>query len=166
MRGPRHVHPSADIGSIAGHRILDRARHGSQRSLVQDILDAGTGTLAGLEIAYVSLHKPKAGPGLGLHQSLHLIEILSVSGGKIIEPDHVLAKLQQRLEEVGSNEASHSGDQPGGGTGGQVFSYLGVVASHEVLGMEQRTEPLRARRVTGRGQERIVREGGSGAGSS
>ncbi len=91
-RCDQHVEEAVDIGRIGEQRILDGARHGAERSLVQDIIDARACRAAGVELADVALDEAKVRPlGWG-HARLDLIEIFLVPGGKVVQADHVLAK--------------------------------------------------------------------------
>ena len=53
-------------------------------------------------------------PGRRSHPVLDLVKIILVPGGKIIEPYHPLAQLEQGLKQIGTDEAGNTGHQPSG----------------------------------------------------
>ena len=48
----------------------------------------------------------------GAKRRSDLVEIALVSGGEVVEPDDVLVQVEQRLEQVGADEAGDSRDEP------------------------------------------------------
>src|SRR5690606_13921064 len=63
-------------------------------------------------IADIALDETESGPGIRAHIRGHLIQIVLMAGGEVVQPDHLLARRQQRLQEVGANETGTPGHQP------------------------------------------------------
>ena len=49
--------------------------------------------------------------GVG-NQPLQFVQIAAMSGGEIVEADHLPARAQKRLDEVRADEPGRTGDQP------------------------------------------------------
>ena len=112
-RRHQHVQKAGDVAAVGEDRVFNRARHGAQRSLVQDVIDVGTGRAAGVQIADIATHHVETAPLRGGDALLHLIQVALATGGKIIQADHALIELEQRLQQIGADETGHAGDKPG-----------------------------------------------------
>ena len=112
-RGDQHVDKAGDIGGVGRNGIGDAARHRAERRLMQHVIDALTGAATGVEVADVALDEFEPCPLRWLDERLHLIEVALIAGRKIIQPDDPLIELEQRLQQIGADEAGDAGDQPG-----------------------------------------------------
>ena len=65
------------------------------------------------QLADVALDEVELGPLPWGDQSLDFIEVALVAGGEIVEADHALVEFEQGFEQVATNEASHTGNEPG-----------------------------------------------------
>ncbi len=111
-----------DVVGVGGERILNEARHRTQGRLMQHILHPGAGSAAVGQLADIALDEAEALPGLLAQPRAYLIEIELIAGGEVIQPHHLLAHGKQGLQQVGTDESGHAGDQPGGGVGGEQLT--------------------------------------------
>lgn len=58
--GDQHVQKAVDVGGVGGQRVFDRAWHGAEGGLVEDVGDAGAGAAAVVGVADVALDEVKA----------------------------------------------------------------------------------------------------------
>ena len=109
----QHVHKAVDIALVGPDGILNGARHRAQRGLVQDIVHALTGLAAGCQIPDIALEEGEIVPlGCG-DAGMDVVQIVLVAGGKIVQADDPLVQLEQGFQEIGADEASYTGDEPG-----------------------------------------------------
>ena len=74
-------------------------------------LRAGRGGTAGVDVPDVAFNEPK--PRRSVRPwAQDGLDIVAVSGGKIVQANHCLAQIQQRFEQIRSNESSDPGYQP------------------------------------------------------
>src|SRR5213078_3093196 len=100
-RGEQDVQRSLDVHRARGQRILHGARHRSERAEVVDDLDAAHGrvyTLVRTELALDDLDRTS-------------LQVGAVAGGEVVQNAHVVTALEQRVDEVGADEARSTGDQ-------------------------------------------------------
>jgi hypothetical protein len=97
---------------VRGQRIGHRARHRTERGLVQHDLRTAAGLRASGGIGDVALHKTMACPRRFADTGAHVIEIALVAGGEVVEAGHLLAAAQQMFEQVRADEAGAAGDEP------------------------------------------------------
>ena len=67
---------------------------------------------AGRGIADVALDEAPARPGTGADLFAHLLEVAAVAGGEVVKAGDAMTGAQQRLDEVGADEAGRAGDEP------------------------------------------------------
>lgn len=128
-RGDEHVEKPVYVGGVAGERIGEASGHTPQSSLVQYMIDSGTGTSTVVHLANVTLDKAKAGPLCLSHEATHFVQVSLVAGSKIIEPHDTLVELKQGFKQVRTDEASYASDKPRAGLLAQ-FCLDFFVASH------------------------------------
>src|SRR5438876_1167979 len=121
LRGNQHVHESVDIDRIRSQRIVHRPRNRTKRRVMEDELGACTGRAACPEVANISFDHVKASCALEW-PSENVVEICPIAGREIIDADHCLAKRQQLLKQVGADEASNAGNDPGFRRGTKLFA--------------------------------------------
>src|SRR6185369_4321374 len=92
--------------------IVDGARHAAQRGFMQDVVHALAGLPARVERADVALDEAEALPLLGADRLTDLVEVVLEAGGEVVQADDFLAALEQRLDEVRSDEPRATGDEP------------------------------------------------------
>src|SRR5690606_7044439 len=85
-----------------------------------------------LLVADVAFMKGEARPLLGADEFAHLVQVLLVAGGEVVQADHALVELEQGFEQVGADEAGDAGDQPGFRAGPEIFLKLFVAGSHRL----------------------------------
>ena len=66
-------------------------------------------------MARLARHRSKTKAGIDTASLQSLVEILGVSGRKVVETDDCLSERQETLEQVRSNESSDTRDEPGAG---------------------------------------------------
>jgi hypothetical protein len=55
----------------------------------------------------------------GVTASLDLMQVVPMTGGEVVQPDHVLVVFEQLLQQVAADETGDAGDQPGFRLAGQ-----------------------------------------------
>lgn len=85
---------------------------------MEDVINAFTSFLTGLQVANVAFDKVEALPLFGGDEGLNFVEVTLVTGGEIVQPNHLLAELKQGLQQVGADKAGYAGDEPGFRGGG------------------------------------------------
>ncbi len=98
---------------MAEHGLGQRPWDGSQRRLVQDNLNTGAGLGHRGGLADVALDHAEALPCGVSHGLTHLVQVLARAQQEIVEPDDGLFTAQEGFQEVRSNEARNTGDEPG-----------------------------------------------------
>ena len=94
---------------------------------MQDVLDALAGLAAGFEVADVSLYEAEALPLLRGDQFPHHVQIVLIPGEEVVEAHDALPVRQQRLQQVGTYEARHAGDEPCARFSFDVLKKFGIV---------------------------------------
>ena len=102
-RGEQNVQRSLDVDRRRGERVLHRARHGAERSLVEDDLDALDGRVDALVGAEVALDHLDVVEELG--------EVLAAAGGEVVEHPHGVAAGEQRANEIRADEPGAARDE-------------------------------------------------------
>ena len=102
---------------IGGDRVIDGTRHGAQGGLVEDVVHPSDGLLAVFQVADVAFNEAEVGPLLCCDGVLNFVQVVLVTGGKVVQADNGLVEAQQGFQQVGADEAGHAGDQPGFGIG-------------------------------------------------
>ena len=99
----QHVERALDVDRGRRQRVLHRARHGAQRALVEDDLDAADGRVHALVRAEVALDHLDVPP--------ELCEVRPAAGREVVQHADVVASLEERLDEVRADEAGAAGDE-------------------------------------------------------
>lgn len=131
--GGEHIEKAADVVFVGGDGVFQRAGHAAQGGLVEDVVDGKVlgkhqRLAAVVQVADIALDEVEVLPLFGVDQALHLIQVVLVAGGEVIQPHHPLVELQQGFQQVGADKAGHPGDQPGFGGGLQLVQGLLVNA--------------------------------------
>ena len=79
---------------------------------MEHVVDPGTGAGAIGGLANIAFDEIKFHPGLIRDRFFHLLQVVAVPGGEIVEPGHTLAELEQGLDQVRADEAGSTGNQP------------------------------------------------------
>ena len=79
---------------------------------MQDVVDTFTGRVAVVQAADVTLDELETLPLLGGHGLLHLVQVVPVAGGEVVQADHRLAQPQQLIQKVAADETGDTGYQP------------------------------------------------------
>ena len=79
---------------------------------MQDKINPFASPPASFGIANVAFDKVEATPLTEGNAAFNLLQILSVSGGEIVETDYVLVEFKKGLEQIAANEAGSTGYQP------------------------------------------------------
>ena len=130
----QHIQEAVDIGLVGGDGVGDGPGHRAQGGLVQHMVGAAHRQAAGVQVADIAFDKAEPLPGVLTHVLPHLIQIVLVAGGEVVQADHGLAQAQQGFQQVGADKAGHAGDQPGFGVGLEVgfdllvFAHTGIWA--------------------------------------
>ncbi len=120
-RGDQHVEEAGIVGSMGGQRVFDRARHRTERGLVQDVIDPLAHGMAGDEVADVAALEAEIFPALGPDADLDLRQVFLVAGREVVETDDALVEQQQRFHQIAADEAGSPGDEPGARLGFERF---------------------------------------------
>ena len=87
----QHIQKTVDVRPVGSYRILDRTGNRAQCSLMQYIVNAGTGHAAALLITDISLYETEIHISrLATGISQRLIQVALVSCGKVIQSDNLL----------------------------------------------------------------------------
>src|SRR5262249_8656358 len=100
--GHQQVQRPADVDLVGAHRVVDRARDGAQRGLVEHALDPRHGPPNCLWIAQVALDQL---------DSLESRQVLAPAGGEVVEDAHAIAATDQAFHDVRTDETGTAGDQ-------------------------------------------------------
>nr|GEU28556.1 hypothetical protein [Tanacetum cinerariifolium] len=111
-RGVQHIEKAAHVDVVREQRIVDRPGNRAQGRLVQDEVGAGAGAAANHGVADIAFDQLEIAPDGGADRRPHLLQVVPVAGQEIVEPHHALPQFQQRLQQVGADEAGRAGDQP------------------------------------------------------
>jgi len=98
---------------------------------VEHIVYAGDGLFAVLQVADIAFDEGKAGPLACGQFALNFVQVVLVAGGEVVQADDGLVEAKQGFEQVGADEARHSGDKPGFVGGLEVLLYLFVAGCHD-----------------------------------
>ena len=79
---------------------------------MQNIINATAGPDAVIRAADVALDEFEPRPLGWLNNRFHLIKVALIAGREIVQPHHPLIEPEQRLEQIGANEAGDASDQP------------------------------------------------------
>ena len=120
-RGNQHVEIAGVVGGMGRQRVFERARHRAERGLVQYIIDALAGGVAGSEVADITTNEVKTRPAFRADAGLHLSQIFFVASGQVVESDHALIELQQGLCQIAANEAGDTRNEPDFRLGGELL---------------------------------------------
>ena len=94
-----HVQCSADVVLLIENGHLNASRNASPCRLVQHIVHSVAGAAAGFQILDVSLDE---GISLPVQEHFH---VFLLSGGQIVQAPHFISHVQNRLAQVGTDEA-------------------------------------------------------------
>src|SRR5205814_4386184 len=94
---------SLDVDRARRQRILNRARHGRQRALMEHDLDVARRRVHALVAAQLALDD--------LDVTLEIGEVGAVPGREVVEDDDVLAEIQQAADEVRADETAAARDE-------------------------------------------------------
>src|SRR4051794_773491 len=89
-RREQHVQRPLDVHGARREWILDRARDGRERALVEHELDAPRRRVHALVRAQLALH----------HLDVQALDVGAVPRGEVVQDAHVVAALEQRADEV------------------------------------------------------------------
>ena len=79
---------------------------------MQNNVDPVDGAPAGLEIADIAFDEVETLETILADALANVLEVAAPAGREIVEAAHILAKVEQRLDEIRSDEAGRSGHQP------------------------------------------------------
>ena len=96
---------------------------------MQHIVNTVTGLLAVGLLTDVAFDETEVSPLRGSDKGLDFIQIALVTGGKVVQADNALVELEQGFQQIAADKASHAGDEPGAGLGGQAGLQL-LVGGH------------------------------------
>lgn len=130
----QHVQEAVDIGLVGGDGVGDGSGYRAQGGLVQYMVGAAYRQAAGVQVTDIAFDKAESLPGVLAYVFPHLIQVVLVAGGEVVQADHGLAQAQQGFQKVGADKAGHAGDQPGFGVGFQVGLALFVAGWHGLWG--------------------------------
>src|ERR1700733_6341841 len=128
-RGHQHVQEARDVDCIGGERVGHTPWNAAKSGLMQDIVDPFAGSDTVVNVADIALNELKPRPLRRADEPSHLIKIMPVSGGKVVQAHHSLIEAKHRLQEIGADEPGDPGDQPFPGPCAQVSAHF-LVASH------------------------------------
>ena len=63
-------------------------------------------------VAQIAFDETEPRPGIRTDASAYLVQIAPMSGGEIVDSDHALPAAQQRLDQMGADEAGRARDEP------------------------------------------------------
>eukprot|EP01022_Parablepharisma_sp_SALTPOND_P004211 TRINITY_DN118_c1_g1_i1.p1 TRINITY_DN118_c1_g1~~TRINITY_DN118_c1_g1_i1.p1 ORF type:complete len:1598 (-),score=548.50 TRINITY_DN118_c1_g1_i1:18136-22929(-) len=127
--GDQHVEEAVDVVQVGAQRILDGARHRTQRRLVQHVVRTGAGTRAVIVVADVTFDEAEVGPGRLADLGPDFVQVGLAAGAEVVQAGHLLAQQEQPGQQVGADEAGHAGDEPALGFLREVRANR-VVSSH------------------------------------
>ena len=108
----QHVDKARYVRFMTRQRIFDRARHRAQGCLMEHEVCPSTGSPAVRQHPDIALDEGEVTPRRSAGRLPHLLQITGVAGRVVIDAHDHLVELQQRLEQVGANEARDAGDEP------------------------------------------------------
>ncbi len=96
---------------------------------MQHVVHALAGPEAGFRIADVPADEAKVFPLAGRGQFFHHVEVVLVPGHEVVEPHYPLPVRQQRLQQIGPDEARYARDEPCAGMRFEMLKKL-MVTGH------------------------------------
>ena len=105
-RRKQHVERAGDVDLARAQRILDRARHGRQRGLVEDDLASLDGREHPLEAPQIAFDD--------LDVLRDVKKVSAIAGREVVEDTHVVAAGEERVDEMRADEAGTTGDENAG----------------------------------------------------
>ena len=78
------------------------------------------------QVADVASMKGKPLPLLRADQTLDLVQVTLMAGGKVVQSDYRLIELEQGFQQVGADKTSNASNQPGLWAALQLFLYYVV----------------------------------------
>ena len=103
----KHRHRAAHVDVVHEHGILERARHGGDRSQVHHTPCAGGSLGHPLRVAYVADQK--------IDLAGAVCEVLALAGREVVQHAHAVAGGEQRVHEMRADETGATGDEHGAG---------------------------------------------------
>ncbi len=113
-RGDEHVQKAIYVRRVRREWVLNGARYGAHRRLVEHVLRPAASFPAALQVANVALDEPEPTRARSRVRE-YALNVPATAGGEVVQPDNRLAQTEQQLHQVRSNEPCGSGDQPGPG---------------------------------------------------
>jgi hypothetical protein len=99
-------------GCVRGDGIGDRARHRSQRRVMQHEVHARASFPAQGEITHVDGQEPVAPGRLCAARLIDLLDVGALSAAQVVQAHHLLFQAQQRLDQMRADEPGGAADQP------------------------------------------------------
>ncbi len=119
-RGDEHVEKARGIGGMGCQRVFDRARDRTQRRLVQHDVHTLAASTASGKVGDVRFDERMALPRLLADGTADVFKVASVTCGEVVHARYVLVETQQFFEQVRTDEAGASRDEPAPRMGAQT----------------------------------------------
>ena len=97
---------------VGSDRAFNRAGDRTRGGLVQHVVDAFAGLVAGLDIPDILFYKHEPLPLLVPGQPPDLVKVMLKAGGEVIRPHNLPGKFEQGFKQVGTDKTGHPGEQP------------------------------------------------------
>src|SRR5439155_10482909 len=123
-----------DVAVVSGDRICNRARHAPERCLVQHQVHRAACAATSIERADIALHETEVFPLAGAESLFHLLQVVSVARGKIVQPYHPLIQLEQGFQQMRADESGRARNQPGARCGADALLHLFVARHPWIVG--------------------------------
>src|SRR5450631_905925 len=107
-----HVEKACGIRSMGRQRVFDRSGYGAQRGLMQYDLHTFAAAATRGQVDDVGFDEGMSAPGLLADRAAHFSKVVAVSGRKVVDTGDTLVEAQQLDEQMRTNEARASRDEP------------------------------------------------------
>ena len=103
--GDKHIEKPGCISCVCLKRIAYRSWHGAKGRLVQHDIRRFTNLATRGEVDDVSLEELMSGPFRFANRDTRFVEVVPIAGRKIVDTDDVLLEVQQRFDEMRTDES-------------------------------------------------------------
>ena len=110
--GNEHFDKARYVRFMTRQRILDGSWHRTQGRVVEHEIDPCASLPAVCEDPDIALYEREVVPCRSADRFLNLVKIAGVAGREVIDAHDSLVELQQRLENIGADEARNARDEP------------------------------------------------------
>ena len=111
-RGDEHVEEARGVRGVRPQRVFQRPRNRSECRLVQHDVHTCARPMARGRVHDIGLEPRMPSPRIGTDRVADSVEIVPVTGCKIVEAHDLLAQAEQRLEQMRSDESRAACHQP------------------------------------------------------